>query len=255
MAAPDITSTPFALDEATIASYRVNGFVHVPNVLTGEEVARFRAAAERVHATKQVLSDAPVFNQIFQVWKDDADLRELTLNADLASIATQLAGVPVRLWHDHMLVKAPHNGAATEFHQDAPYWPHRDATRSLSCWVALTDVPVERGCMTFLPGLHERRDIRPIDLNDAKDLFSAAPDLQWRPWVTIPLRAGDVTFHSAWTPHRANPNDTDEHRWAHVNIYVDRDVVYNGGPHPATDHLGLADGDALPDDEFPPLPR
>lgn len=256
MGRSNVSSTPFVVDEATVASYRAEGFALVREVLTPDEVARYRAAAERVHETREGLAYAgAVFKQIIQVWKEDAVLRDLTLNADLASIATQLAGGPLRIWHDQLLVKAPHNGAATEFHQDGPYWPHAGSTRSLSCWVALVDVPVERGCMTFMPGQHTRQDIRPIDLHDKTDLFTAAPDLTWARRVTVPLRAGDVTFHSAWTPHSANPNDTDEYRWAHVNIYVDRDLSYDGRPHPATDDLHLAVGGRLPDAEFPPVPR
>ena len=47
-------------------------------------------------------------------------LRELTLHHVLAGLADPLAGVPLRLWHDHLLMKLPHNRAATEFHQDRP---------------------------------------------------------------------------------------------------------------------------------------
>ena len=61
---------------------------------------------------------------------------ELTLNP-LAQQATELAGIPLRLWHDQLLIKKPHNGAPTEFHQDAPYWPHanvRHSSRPGSPW-------------------------------------------------------------------------------------------------------------------------
>ena len=49
----------------------------------------------------------------------------------------------------------------------------------------------------------------------------------------------------------ANPNDTDEFRYAMVNIYVDAQTRYSGAGHVCTDHLGLTVGDVLPDDEFP----
>lgn len=256
MASTDLVSTPFLLDEDLVSSYRRDGFVHIPSVLTDDEVARYREAAERRHERDKGLEYAgTIFRQIIQVWESDDVLRELTFNADLASIATQLAGVPLRLWHDQLLVKAPHNGARTEYHQDAPYWPHENSRQSLSAWIALTDVPVERGCMSFVPGQQGRRDIRAIDLTGGTDLFTAAGDLTWEPRVTIPLRAGDVTFHNGYTPHTANANDTDEYRWAQVNIYVDRDLTFSGGEHPVTDGLGLAVGDRLPDAHFPTLPR
>jgi phytanoyl-CoA hydroxylase len=252
-----LESTPALVDEDTIARYRKNGFVHIPSVLSSEEVGRYREAAGLAYNNLTAYTDPSdtVFRQIIQVWKSDETLRALTFNHNLAVIATQLAGVPVRLWHDQLLVKAPHNGAATEFHQDAPYWPHANSRQQLSAWIALVDVPVERGCMTFIPGSHDRLDVRPADLHDKRDFFDAAPELVWEPRVTIPLRAGDCTFHSGYTAHTANRNDTDEPRFAFVNIYVDANLTYTGESHPCTDGLGIAIGDRLPDDEFPRLPR
>ena len=244
------------LSDEVVQSYRRNGFVQLRSVLTPPEVARFAAAATEVYLHGQALKAGdPTFKQVVNVWDRDEVLRDLTFHPRLAAAATQLAGIPLRLWHDQLLMKAPHNHAATEYHQDGPYWPHDNSRHSLSAWVALVDVPLERGCMTFIPGQQDRRDIRAVDLTDKTDLFEAADDLTYQPRVTIPLRAGDVTFHSAYTPHTANPNDTDEVRLAQVVIYVDRELTYNGRPHVCTDPLGLPVGQPLPDERFPLLPQ
>jgi len=244
--------TPRALDDGEIAGYREQGFLHLKGVLTAAEVERYRTAAARAYEELSSLdADNQMFRQIVQVWKSDETLRELTLHPGLADYAAQLAGLPVRLWHDQLLIKKPHNHTPTEFHQDSPYWPHSDGRHQLSAWVALVDVPVERGCMTFIPGSHKRQDLRAIDLTDAHDLFEAAPDLAYEPRVTVPLRAGDCTFHNGYLAHTANANDTDEFRYAMVNIYVDAETRYNGAPHPCTDPLGLTVGEVLPDEEFP----
>lgn len=242
------------LDAGTIASYRQNGFVHIPGVLDADEVAHYRSAAKKVYDDGTALNpDDPIFKQVVNVWTGDPELRQLTFHPKLARLATELAGIELRIWHDQLLAKKPHNGAATEYHQDAPYWPHQGCRHSLSAWIALVDVPVERGCMTFIPGQHERRDIRAVNLADATDLFAASPDLTWKPRVTIPLQAGDVTFHNGYTPHTANANDTDEFRLAFVNIYVDRHLTYSGKPHVCTDPLDLMIGEPLPDEQFPPV--
>jgi phytanoyl-CoA hydroxylase len=245
-----------ALPDQTIVRYRSDGFVHVPAVLRPDEVERFSTAARSVFDREQGLDPGNrMFKQVVNIWQRDEVVRELTLHRRLAELATRLAGVPLRIWHDQLLIKPPRNGTPTEFHQDAPYWPHAGSRHSLSAWIALVDVPVERGCMTFIPGQQERRDIRATNIADAHDLFAAAPDLAYERRVTIPLRAGDVTFHNGFTPHTANANDTDEFRLAHVNIYVDRAARYNGNRHVCTDPLGLEPGAPLPDDSFPPVPR
>jgi ectoine hydroxylase-related dioxygenase (phytanoyl-CoA dioxygenase family) len=244
------------LSSEVVESYRRNGFVQLRSVLTCDEVERFADAAMASYRHGQALqADDPTFKQVVNVWQQDDVLRDLTFHPRLAAAATELSGIPLRLWHDQLLMKKPHNQAATEFHQDAPYWPHANVRHCLSVWVALVDVPLERGCMTFMPGQHNRRDIRAVDLTDRTDLFEAAEDLTYQPRVTIPLRAGDVTFHNGYTPHTANANDTDEVRLAHVVVYVDREVTYDGKRHVCTDPLGLTVGQRLPDEHFPPLPR
>lgn len=244
------------LHEEVVDSYRRNGFVQLRGVLNPREIERYAGAARQMYEHGQALNAADqTFKQVVNVWRDNDVLRALTLHSGLAAAATQLAGIPLRLWHDQLLMKKPHNHAPTEYHQDAPYWPHQGSRHSLSAWVALVDVPLERGCMSFIPGQQDRRDIRAVDLTDATDLFEAAPDLIYHPRVTIPLRAGDVTFHSGYTPHTANANDTDDVRLAQVVIYVDRALTYDGRPHVCTDALGLSSGEPLPDSQFPPLPR
>lgn len=234
-----------------IEAYRRDGFVALRSVLTREEAARYAdaalAASERLRSHR---SDA-VFDQHVNVWRDDETLRELTLHPRIAAIAGRLAGLPVRLWHDQVLIKAPHNERATEFHQDQPYWPHEGSRPALSAWVALVDVPVERGCMTFIPGSQRLRDLSAQALEVEGDLFEHAPDLRWAPRVTIPLQAGDLTFHDARCGHMATPNLTDEPRIAHAIIYVDADTAYSGAPHPVTDPLGLAAGASLEHELFP----
>jgi phytanoyl-CoA hydroxylase len=236
-----------------ITAYRENGFVRVRGVLSPAEVTRFRDRAEGYLAEHRAdrLQQDNIFSQLVNVWQHDPVLRELTLHPRLGRIAEQLAGFAVRLWHDQMLVKEPNSNAATHFHQDRPYWPHATDRLPLSAWIALVDVPPERGCMTFLPGTQTRTDLLPQDLSNEEDLFSMAPDLRWSPRVTVPLKAGDCTFHSGYTGHMALPNTTAQGRFAHVNIYMDAAATYSGNRHVVTDPLNLSTGSPFDDDQFP----
>ncbi|TWD75218.1 phytanoyl-CoA dioxygenase PhyH [Kribbella amoyensis] len=239
--------------EDLVAAYRQDGFVRVRGVLTADEVSRYvdRAAGYLEEHRADRLQRDRIFSQLVNVWEHDPILRELTLHPGTARVAEQLAGFGLRIWHDQMLVKEPRSNAATHFHQDRPYWPHANDRLPLSAWIALVDVPPERGCMTFLPGTQTRTDLQPQDLSDEEDLFGRAPELRWSERVTVPLRAGDCTFHSGFTGHMALPNTTDKARFAHVNIYMDEDTLFSGGPHVVTDPLGLTAGDPLDGDQFP----
>lgn len=192
-----------------------------------------------------------IFAQYVNVWRQDDAMRQLTLHPKVAEAAAALAGVPLRIWHDQILIKHPGQSKATEFHQDQPYWPHADSPNPISCWIALGDVPVEAGCMTFLPGQQHRTDLGMQNLADHRSLFEMAPELTWSRRVTLPLQAGDATFHHGRCPHMATPNLTDNARVAHVVIFMDAAAKYTGAGHIVTDPLGLAVGDALDGELFP----
>ena len=239
--------------DALVDAYRDHGFVRVRGVLDADAVEHYRAGAEAFLAAHRAesLEQQGTFSQLVNVWQRDEGLRALTLDPRLGRVAEQLAGFPLRLWHDQLLVKEPHNNLATEFHQDRPYWPHAGDRPPLSAWIALVDVPPERGCMTFLPGTQHRTGLRPQDLHHEDDLFAVDPALRWLPRVTVPLRAGDCTFHSGYTGHMALPNRTGLARIAHVVIYMDEATTYDGSAHVVTDPLGLTPGDPLDGETFP----
>jgi ectoine hydroxylase-related dioxygenase (phytanoyl-CoA dioxygenase family) len=246
-----LTTTATNLSDDAVGAYRANGFVHVPGVLTVGGVRAFYEAAVALAARRESLSQGPIFSQHVNVWTEDETLRRLTLHPNVAALAERLAGVPLRLWHDQILIKPPHNNAATEFHQDQPYWPHADSANPISAWIALCDVPVEKGCMTFLPGSHRRTGLPMQNLASSTSLFTICPDLVWEPRVTVPLRAGDCTFHHGRCAHMATPNFTDDPRVAHVVIFMDAATTYNGRKHVVTDPLHLSPGDPLDGELFP----
>lgn len=241
------------LPDNLVADFRNNGFVRIRGLLTPDEVEEYgTAAAEYLAAHRQdSWTSSPTFTQLINVWLTSDEMRALTFHPRLVAVARQLAGVPLRLWHDQLLVKEPHNLAATTFHQDRPYWPHLGEKVGLGAWIALVDVPPKRGCMTFLPGSQTRVGLGAQQPDDDEDLFRADPSLTWVEQVTIPMRAGDCTFHTSRTGHRAQPNDTDDPRIAHAVIFMEDGTQYSGKDHPITDPLGLQPGDVLTGDTFP----
>lgn len=238
--------------EDQIDAYRRDGFVALRSLLARDEALAFREAALAASARLKALGEGPIFRQTVNVWRDDPTLKGLTLHPALTAAARALAGVPLRLWHDQLLIKEGGNvSKPTEFHQDQPYWPHTDAPNPISCWVALGDVPVEAGCMTFIPGSQREIGLAMQDLSSERSLFDISPELAWKPRVTVPLRAGDVTFHHGRCAHMAGPNRLETPRVAHVAIFMEAGVRYNGAGHVVTDPLGLAPGDPLDGDLFP----
>ena len=244
------------LTDAQVASYRDAGFIALRGVITREQALEFRSAAQealvKIGDYAKQSGNTEVFKQALNAWQHDETMRQLTLSPVIGAMAEQLAGSDLRLWHDQILIKDPETGP-TEFHQDQPYWPHENSANPLTAWIALGDVPVERGCMSFIPGSHRLSDLERQDIKSESSLFEIAPSLTWEPRETFPLRAGDLTFHHGRCAHMANANRTTEARLAHAVIFIDADSRFSGAPHPITKTLDLAAGDAFPDDLFPPV--
>ncbi len=133
------------VSQEMIASYQSQGFVHVPGVISPEEAAQCaeaaRAAAERLTGENA----RAVFAQTVSVWRAAEPRTKRNRHPNVAAVAEKLTGRKLRLWHDQILIKKPHNNVATEFHQDQPYWPHSNAPDPISAWIALVDVPAEKG--------------------------------------------------------------------------------------------------------------
>jgi ectoine hydroxylase-related dioxygenase (phytanoyl-CoA dioxygenase family) len=75
--------------------------------------------------------------------------------------------------------------------------------------------------MTFIPESQKYTELTAQNLGDARSLFGLCPELMWEPHVTIPLMAGDCTFHHGRCAHMANDNATDEPRVAQSIIFMD----------------------------------
>jgi ectoine hydroxylase-related dioxygenase (phytanoyl-CoA dioxygenase family) len=238
-----------------IESYEQHGFIHLRGVLDPQEAAGFAREAWRVSQELEVHNkesfSKDVFTQLVNVWQRDEAMKRLTLHPRIAEAAQKLAGISLRLWHDQTLIKQPGKSTPTEFHQDQPYWPIEANRHALTAWIALSDVPVERGCMSFIPGSHRRADIPATDLTNAKQMFEVCPELTWAPRVTVPLRAGDCTFHHGFCAHAANANVCDEPRIAHAVIFMDAESTYRNHGHVITRGMNLEAGQLLEGELFP----
>jgi len=180
-------------------------------------------------------------------------MRELTLHPKLVAACTALAGVPLRLWHDQALIKHP-GGTPTVPHQGQPNWGHecRADSHGLTAWIALTDAPIERGVMGFVPGSHLAGSRgKQHRMTDPRALYDLAPEMEWAERVFLPLRAGDITVHHCYTVHAAGGNLGDEPRIGHIVDFIDRDTRANGDWHAVTEDLGFASSDLSEGERFP----
>lgn len=240
------------LTDEMLETYRRDGVVKVPQILTPDEVAHFRQTTLEILEAMPKDPDRP-FNQKVNVWRENEILKKLTQHPNVAAVAEKLSSVKLRIWHDHILAKMPGLNVPTAFHQDLVKWPFERSTNALSAWIALQDTPVEMGCMSFVAGSQNMLDVPDMNTSNQEGWREFAPEIAWGKRVTWPLQAGDCTFHHGMTFHTAGPNLLNDWRVGHVIIFVDADAKYTGKKHVVTDALNLPADSLPPDDAFPPV--
>lgn len=214
-------TTAYPVSDEQVAAYRADGFVRLAGVAGADEAATCRgpiaAAVARLSTESRPLAERDsygmAFLQVMNLWRHDPDVARFVLASRFAGVAARLLGVPeVRLYHDQALFKEP-GGGRTPWHQDAMYWP-LDGSRCLTMWMPLVDISPRHGGLAFARGSHLDGPLSDIGISDASehhfDRLVAERGLSVD--EPVAMRAGDASFHSGWTVHRALGNSSTDMR-------------------------------------------
>jgi len=241
----DATVVVRDVTDAEVAFYRENGWVklaglipsHVADQMLSIVKDQILEAPEGADRTNRVYDIAP-WRDIHYIGRDEKvePFHSLNLSPVIGRNAARFIGrnVPVGFHADLMAVKMPDGHTAskpTGFHQDFPNFP-MDRAGMLTFWVALSDMPPERGVMRFYSGSQKEGSLGRIGFAGV-GLDEYYPHLGERYELSEPfsLKAGDCTVHNGMVVHGAPGNTTDQPRWSYVMSYFPGDALYTGGPH------------------------
>ena len=222
---------PFQLAQDQVESFRRDGFVKIPQVLSGDTIRYYEAEItsklielNTLHLPMEERSTyQKAFLQVTNLWPHSDRIRQLVQSRRLAQIAANLLEVPrVRLFADQGLYKEP-GGGITPWHADQYHWP-LSSDRSITVWIPLQATPIEMGPLSFAVGSHQRDLGRDLGISDESEAFIqrslAAADFRVE---DSGYELGEVSYHLGWTFHRARPNQSNEPRRVMTIIYVDAD--------------------------------
>ena len=257
-----------------LAAYHQDGFVVHRGFLTSIEVQELKQAVlatveemKRTLGNKKVAGGdtdiverdgeyyTKVFTQRLNLWRLNPTVKRYMLNPELGRMLCQLEGVNgFRVWHDQTLIKEPY-GNPTAWHLDNPYWSFH-SRQSISIWIALEDATLANGCMWFVPGSqnHVTYENAGIGANLA-DLFTIYPKLTEVDPVSVPMQAGDCSFHNGLTAHGAGANMTRTRRIAMTCAYMPVGSTFNGRRNvlPKAYFESLQPGDVLANEDWNPI--
>lgn len=223
----------YSLTAEQVQFYQKNRYIKLKQVFSAETIAFFNEVISRkvakMNTETRDLSErntyGKAFLQLFNLWLEDADIRELVLSKRLGQIAAQLMQTEgVRLYHDQALFKEP-GGGITPWHADQYYWP-LESDRTVTAWIPLQATPLEMGPLEFSAGSHQIVTGRDLEISDESEA-----QMQERlrvtdfPHVVEPFDLGEISFHSGWVFHRAGANTTHQMRKVMTAIFMDKNMV------------------------------
>jgi ectoine hydroxylase-related dioxygenase (phytanoyl-CoA dioxygenase family) len=273
-----VRPAPRAVTDDEAAHYRENGWAKIPGFLSRELAAELLAQAKTViEAQIAAQEDEAEFHpgvrlarqggrvQNVGYWQDyhyigrDEKLEpfhSLIYSEEIGRAAQRFIGrdVGVRFSSDIVAVKMPAGqagGAPTASHQDISSLPF-DRIGPLAFWIALNDMPPERGTMRFLNGSFRAGNLGRTRAQ-GKATTEYYPELleQYETSPPLALAAGDATVHNAQVVHWAPENTTDEPRWGYIVAYFPADCLWTGSPNHNFDGIGLEVNKPIDHPRFP----
>ncbi len=228
------------LTQSQIDAFHRDGFLIMPGVIRGRELAALQEASARVVAqgiarqgedhSYVPVGDQEVYWRSERLWDRDATFRAVTLNPELCENIGQCVGHDFFPWNDSLVVKTPGGGPVT-WHQDPPYGfgggrSETYVVPNFTTDLYLDDSTEENGCVWAIPGHH---------LVGSIDLASKSQDELFAHPAAVPVRmkAGDVLFHALSTPHgsRANPPAARMRRTFYIH-YISQEAHDQAGYRP-----------------------
>ena len=212
---PDLSSF-YPITQAHISAFHHDGHVCLPGVCSPDEVAAYREVIVRT-AMAAFAPQKPIgvrdtygkaFLQTLNLRYQDEGVKKFVLARRFGQIVADLTGVnAVRIYHEQALFKEP-GGGITPWHQDQYYWP-LDTDLAVGMWMPLVDVSMDMGPICFAGGSHADGFLGQLKISDdSQEVFDNYVREKNLPQQQQPMRAGDATFHNAWTLHSAGPNTT-----------------------------------------------
>ncbi|MFQ5510023.1 MAG: ectoine hydroxylase [Leptospirillia bacterium] len=156
-----------SLSPLQLSSYSEKGFIVLPGIFSGAEVAELRRATDRLTADESLNGrdelilepDSNKARSIFSVHRFSSAFDRLSRDPRILDKVNQILGSDSYIHHSRINIKRPLNGKSFPWHSDFETWHAEDGMprmRALSAWVMLTPNTEFNGPLYLVPGSHRQ---------------------------------------------------------------------------------------------------
>lgn len=247
---------PQILTTEQLEHYEEHGYIIVPDVFDGREVAEMLTECESIlRGEFGELYDGAVQQdpgsteakkaerKISAVVERSVVFRKHLLKEALLTRVQDILGPDLLLYRDILMLKPAQVGSKMPWHQDSNYWPIEPAALC-SVWTALDEATVENGCMRVIPGSHRLDLIRSRGADGSGPLDDDQVDLSEA--VDVPLKPGSSLFFHSRLLHGSEPNGSDKPRRAFITSFMSAQSTLTPGRPTHRERFFLVSGRTYP---------
>ena len=212
---------PKLLSDTQVTRYKTDGFLHPVDVMSSEYAQRYLRELEASESLqgKLLVKGSNFKPHLIFKWAD-----ELAHHPKILDAVEDLIGPDIRILSSTVFPKKPGDGAFVGWHQDGTYFALEPDDVQVAAWVALSDAPVESGCMEMAVGSHRLGQLSHAEISSDKHMLSMGQTVnapfQSEKTAYMPLQAGQISLHHTHTVHRSGPNTTSFRRVGVTLTYV-----------------------------------
>jgi phytanoyl-CoA hydroxylase len=227
------------LTDRQIEDYRRDGYLVIPRLIEGEQLAELRALTDHIVAEARGVSanddlydlepsHSPALPRVRRlkpaIFKRYPFFHALVREPRIVAILQQLLGPSVRQYGGKLNMKSASYGSPVEWHQDWAFYPHTNDD-VLATGIYLDDCETENGPLLVLPGTHHG----PTYDHHADGRFCGALDpaacaLDFSKAVPLMGPAGSMTIHHARLVHGSALNRSNRQRRLLLHEYTAADA-------------------------------
>lgn len=198
------------LTDEQITSFERDGFVSPIDVFSEQKALDLRVALEAAETKWPEAFEGAARNNAHL---NLTCLDEIVHNNSLLDAVEDLVGPDILNYGTVLFIKEPQDPGFVSWHQDARYMglePHVGIT----AWIALSESNELSGCMQMIPGSHGK-------INEHNDTFGEKniltrgqeiQDVDESKAVSLRLRPGQMSIHSARVIHASQANNSTDRR-------------------------------------------
>ncbi|XP_071358626.1 phytanoyl-CoA dioxygenase, peroxisomal [Trachinotus anak] len=229
--------------------YEENGFILIKNLVSEEDIDKFRKEFERICRQEVkvpglvVMRDVAIVKSEFvpdqravsklQDFQEDPELFRYCTLPQILKYVECFTGPNIMAMHTMLINKPPDAGKKTSrhpMHQDLHYFPFRPVDRIVCSWTAMEKVNRQNGCLVVLPGTHKgtlQEHDYPEWEGGVNKMYHGVRDYDpQHPRVHLEMEKGDTVFFHPLLIHGSGMNQTQGFRKAISCHYASGDCYY-----------------------------